>query len=543
MGFLSHVSTVVSSRRANASPGFEQDSVTGWAYPSSWAVALAESGIVVTPELSMTLSAYSAGVRMKSGDLSTLPPKAYRVLDDGGKEPVRFSANGLGAGGIGDLAYKLRWQPNLYQTSAECFSGLFASYIMRNVCYAEIIDGPSGFLEQLLPRHPDRVVTERLPSGRLRFTVVECSGPNRVLTQDEMFTVRDLSFDGVHPVSQVRYAANAIGTTLAAERAAGKFFKSGMTAAMLATYPGDKEDEDEAKLHASISRFAAGVENSFGLALVPDDVKITNLAIEPEKAQMMLAREWGVKEIARLLNIPGSKLGVPGTNSYASAIQVAVDYVIGSLRPIAVAFEQAIQRDLILAKGVYVVEFLLDALMRGDPDARAVYYEKAIRNRWMRPSEVRLRENLNPDPDLDRLSEKDFRPGTSGSTSDAGRTDKSASGPGGRVLLHAFLAVHDNAMQCLRRERAAVEKLAKRHADDPAAWKAGLREFYGEHANFVARVMRLPRTVARGFAAEHGSVFESAGIVALETETAAAAWEREEADALASLAIDFDKAA
>jgi phage portal protein BeeE len=72
-----------------------------------------------------------------------------------------------------------------------------------------------------------------------------------------------------------------------------------MTAAKVATYKGARWTTRTNALHASITRYAAGVENSFGLMLVPDDVTITNLGVEPEKAQMMLAREWGVREVAR----------------------------------------------------------------------------------------------------------------------------------------------------------------------------------------------------------------------------------------------------
>jgi hypothetical protein len=347
-----------------------------------------------------------------------------------------------------------------------------------------------------------------------------------------MFVVRDLSIGGEAGLSRTQYGTQSIGTTLAAEKAAGKFFRNGMTAALLASYTGDLDEEDEAALHGSISRFAAGVENTFGLMLAPDNVQVKNLAIEPEKAQMMLAREWGVKEIARWFRMPPSKLGVTGTVAYASQVQSALDYVIGCLRPTAVTFEQAIQRDLILNKGTYFAEFLLDALMRGDPAARSAYFEKAIQNRWMRPSEVRLIEGFNPDPALDELSANDHRAGSSGSSTPAPPTARS-----GRVLLNGFLAMHDNAVRCVKRERVAVEKLARKHASDVEGWQAALREFYSEHAGFVAQTMRIPMTIARGYAAQHGSAFEARGVAIIDGE-AGQAWEREEADELAALAVD-----
>ena len=503
--------------------------------PDPWVSSLSAAGVNVTPELSMTLSAMYAGVTIIGRDLATLPAQVFRHRDDGGKDRVSpyFGAGIDSSNGIRSLAYMLRWQPNIVQTATEFVLSMVAQYLLRGRAYAEIVSGPTGFLEQLLPRHPDRVTPERLPSGRLRYRLSE-AGPPRYLTQDEMFTVRDLSLDGgLTSVSRIQYGAQSIGSALATQAAAGKFFKSGMTAAKIATYQGEMDPTDEAKLHASISRFAAGVDNSFGLALIPDHVTITNLGVEPEKAQMMAAQEWGVREVARLLGLPGHKLGIRDSVGYNSQVQSALEYVISCLRPIAVTFEQAIQRDLVLAKDAYFVEFQLAALLRGDFEAQANYLEKFIRSRIMRPSEARGILNMNPDPELDQLSARDFQPGQSGSR----RTEESdAPRRSARAEMKGLLAVHDHAVRCVRRERVAVEKLAKKHAADVSGWQSSLREFYADHAAFVAQTMRVSIEVARGYAAQHGSAFETRGAVIIDGE-AGEQWERAEADELAVLAL------
>ncbi len=507
--------------------------------PDQWLAAVAGSGMRVTPELAMTLSAMRCGVLTIAYDLATLPCQTYKYRSDGGKDRIRGSSAEWAAGGIGDLAYMLQWAPNNYQTATEYGAGQVLQFLMRGKAYAEIVDGAKGFLSELLPRHPDRVFPERLPSGNLRYRLVEGYGrPDRYVTQQEMHVVRDIASDPLDSPSTIAYASDGIGTSLAAERAAGKFFQSGMTAAMLASYAGVKDEEDEDALHKSISRFAGGVENTFGLMLVPDDIKITNLAVEPEKAQMMLAREWTVFEVARWLRISPRKLMVRGAASggYASAYQDAIDHVVNCIRPLAHVFEQAIQRDLILAKDTYFVKFNLQELLRGDPAQMGEYIEKLVRNRAMRPSEIRtILLDLNPDEALDKLSEQDNQPGKSASGGTP--ANQPAQPPtNARAQLKATLAVHDNAVRCLRRERVAVEKLGRKHASDVDGWKAGLREFYADHAVFVAQTMRLSLTIARGYAAQHGSRFEAAGLVLVDGE-AGPAWEAYEADELAALSL------
>lgn len=533
MRFLQRISSVTSPARMQAGTiqDYNQAFFSGEPLPDLWLASLAASGQQVSPDLAMTLSAFYCGVTTIAYDIATLPLRAFKVRPDGGADLVTGGINSHAAG-IGSLIYKLQWQPNTVQTAAEFFASVIAQLKMRNRAYAEIVPGPSGFLEQLLPRHPDRVTPERLPSGRIRYKLTEAGGGSRYVTQDEMFVIRDISMDGgLNPMLTVAYGANAIGTGLAAERAAGRFFKTGMTAAMLATYTGEMDDEAEADLHKSISRYAAGVENSFGLMLVPDDVKVSNLAVEPQKAQMMEAREWTIYEVARDLRISPRKLMARGkTDSYASAYQDAIDHVVNCLRPITVLIQQSILRDLVLAKDTYRFIFHLGELLKGDPAQMGDFIQKLIASRAMTPSEVRMTFlDMNPDEHLDRLSESDNVGG-------APKTTPPAKQNANATPLRAMLAVHDNAVRCLRRERAAVEKLAKKHASDVPAWQAALREFYGEHETFVAQTMRLHPTVARGYAAQHGTEIETHGVAIFDGERGAS-WERYEADALAELAM------
>ena len=539
MGFLQRLSSVSAQGRMQASHGVDLNRafLQGAYLPGEWTSSLSAAGVQVTPELALTLSAMYSGVTMIGRDLATLPLQTFKVRQDGGKDRVRGTA-AAGGLGIAGLAYLLRWAPNAVQTATEFWVSMVVQWLLRSRAYAEIVPGRGG-VGQLLTRHPDRVTPERLPSGRLRYRLIEADGTPRFLTQDEMFVIRDLSLDGgLTTLSRVQYGAQALGSAIATQRAAGKFFKSGMTAATVATYTGDMDPDQEDTLHKSISRYAAGVENSFGLMLIPDDVTISNLGVEPEKAQMMQAQEWGVREVARQLNIPGHKLGIQDKQPRANHVQGALEYVIGTLRPIAVAFEQAIQRDLILAKDTYLTEFRLEALLRGDFESQANFLEKLVKSRLMRPSEGRLILNMNPDSELDRLSEGDFRPGTSSGGGSSQARDGGAEAHQGplemnRQAITGIWAVRDKAVRCLQRERRQVAQLATKHANDPDGWKAVLREFYADHAGFIAQTMRMPIGAARTYAAQHGSEVEANGVGVLGGE----AWQRYEADELAGLSL------
>ena len=74
-----------------------------------------------------------------------------------------------------------------------------------------------------------------------------------------------------------------------------------------------------------------------------------------------------------------------------------------SLRPICKRLEKQLELKLFTDKerGRFHVKFDLNGLMRGDAQARAVFYEKGINAGWMTPNEAREFEGMKKLPGLD----------------------------------------------------------------------------------------------------------------------------------------------
>ena len=531
MGFLSRLSTTVvpPPMRGLTAQEYSNAFWSGDPVPSLFPGLIPDS---VSPELALTLTYVYCAVSTITDDFGTATCQMFEDTGNDGRARVKYSAPG-----IGTLARMLRWQPNRWQTAKAFWSTMGWQYLLRPAAYAEIIytPGTGSFVDQLVPRHPDRVRQEVLPSGEPRYRIYEPSGGYRVLTQDEMFVVRNTSTDGLNALSRIDYGSQAILSGLGLQDFTRNYFKKGATAALLATYAGDKEDEDEEALHASITRYMGG-GNAGGVLLVPDDIKVSSLGVDPEKSELLGLKNLSGRDVARLFKMPPSWLGIEGQGGgYNSQVQDATNYVNRCQVPMAVEFEQAVQRDLILAVDRFFVKFNLDYLLRADLLARAQAYEILIRSRVIRPSEARVREDLSPDPQLDKLSEGDFRPGSSTTPAAPPRSSDA------RGRLRATLGMYDDAVRCVRRERAAVEKLAKRFAHDVQAWQDGLKEFYAEHAGFVARTMRISVETARMYSAQHGAIFETKGVVPIAGDNGEH-WEREESEELCVLALEGDLA-
>jgi HK97 family phage portal protein len=506
------------SRGASAGEDFWYDS-------SGWVQSLTQAGVGMSPELALTLSHVYCAVDTISADFGTSPCQMFSDDGDDGRSRVKFSDPG-----IGSLAYRLRWQPNIWQSAKAFWSTLAWQYLLRPAAYAEILykPGTDTIINQLVPRHPDRVRELRLPNGRLTFKLTEADGSTRYVTQEEMFVVRNTSTDGLNAISRTEYGGQAIGTGLKLQQYTKTYFQKGATASLLATYKGDSmEEEEERSLHGSITRYIGGAENAGGVLLVPEDIDVKSLGVDPEKAQLLGLKNLSGRDIARLFKMPPGWLAIEGTSTYNSQLQDAQNYVNRCQMPLVVEFEQAIYIHLIVSRD-YFAKFNMDYLLRASFKERMEGYEIGIRSRVLRPSEARVREDMNPDDELDALSAQDHR---SGHQRDG--VNNAPKDAGGRPSVRATLVMHDNAQRVLRREREAVSKLAKKHADSAEGWAEGLRDFYEDHAGFVADTMRLPRPVARSYAAQHGALLESHGIVVMDDQ-----WQRLEAEELTALAMD-----
>ncbi len=87
--------------------------------------------------------------------------------------------------------------------------------------------------------------------------------------------------------------------------------------------------------------------------------------------------------------------------TYANVTEQNRSLAIHSLRPWIIRLEKAISNDIDLCGGNTYVAFNLDGLLRAAPEQRAESYSKALDpvTGWMRRDEIRVLEDLPPEPE------------------------------------------------------------------------------------------------------------------------------------------------
>jgi HK97 family phage portal protein len=458
------------------------------------------AGVSVTPETALQASAIWDGITMLARDVGSLPCQMFRWRADGGKE--RASQH--------PIADVLRYTPNRWQTAIDYWQTVMGHTLARGNHYSLIVPGARGYVDQLIPFHPDRVtpkieiVWQVLGNSPRQFPIPKFwyiykptdGGPDIVFSQDEVFHVRGYSIDGLIGVSLITYARESIGLTLATEQYGARFFGAGGKPPGALSHPSKLTTEAADRLKKRWEQTHSGLGNAHRVVVLEEGMSWINMGSTDKDAQFLETRQFQVEEAARWLNVPVSRLKRQGTQSYASAYMYELEYWQGSVRPWCVTLEQAIRRDLIDADRTYFSEFLMDAVLRGDPTSRSGVYSSAIQNGWMTRNEVRGKENLNPLPGLDTpLEPRNMA-------------------PAGTQQTRSLAIVGDQAARIVRKELGAIETATQRHGADAAAVHKELAGFYASHRGFVASVLHIDPIVAGSYCEGQRDVLETEGVSA-----------------------------
>ncbi len=535
MGVLSTVRALFSPagrQRLRADAVFYRDPRSGFALPGGWSDAFQDTGVTVTPEIAMSVSAIWAGVTFMARNMASMPLDLFirtKVNGHPGKEKDREHR----------LYPTLRWSPNRVQTAKEFQEMGMGHVLLRGNFISRIIERPGGI--DLLPMHPDRIRIETIPNGELRYVDVP-SGDKFLM--DEIHHVRGFSSDGKVGLSLVEVAARSIGSAVTQEKYAARFFSTGASASISISAPPEVFGDDETveTLHKSVKNYMSGLDNVGGVLIIPAGATIDTLGINPVEAALLPSREHVVREVARWLGLPTQVLADAGKEpTHASATAFAQQLVSEAFRPMAVRFEQAMMRDLLTPaeKRTHFVNFNMDHLLRGDMKARGEFYRVLLMVGAITPNEIRSKENMNAGPEeLDKFQ----KPLNMGFIDDPANPQAAAPAGGQNTALEMRFGVRATALATAAgdwiviKELDAIERLAKKNVADGKAWAEDVVKFYERHAVTVSERLRIPIQVAREYAAEQGTKLLATGIAQTET------WRRDVPPRLAALALrDYDE--
>lgn len=348
------------------------------------------SGISVSPDSAMQMSAVWACVRLISESIASLPLHVYRRVDVRTRERVS-----------GPLVHLLHSEPNRIMSSFTWRETMAAHVLLWGNGYSLIVRRANGEPTEFLPVASKHVKVLRTPGGFVAYDVTMPDGMRVRVPQTDMLHIPGLAFDGVVGVSPIRYAAQSIGLALAAEQYGAAFFGNGSTPSGYISLPGKINKEQAAVLRETWYATYGGVKNAHKTAVLFENGKFERISIPPEEAQFIETRKHQVADIARWYRVPPHMIGDLDKATFSNIEHQQLEFVTHTLRPWLVRFEQELNRKLFpssssgLPSDTYA-EFSVDGLLRGDVASRSDYYVKGRQWGWLSANDVRALENLGP---------------------------------------------------------------------------------------------------------------------------------------------------
>lgn len=358
---------------------------------------LTSSGVPVSEDSALTYSAVWAAVNLISSSIGFLPMIAYERKGEGRDRAQKHP-----------VAKLMHSRPNQYMDSLTFRETLQAHVLLWGNGYAEIERNGGGRPIALWPLLPNRV-NPKIVDGKLVYEVsgltngvdpVAGQGNTATLPADNVLHIKGLGFDGLKGYSVIRYMAENIGLGLASEKNASTFFSNDSSPSGLLTTDNALKAETKTKLEKNWEEKHKGLDRRYRIAVLHSGLKWQQIGISAKDSQLIESRKYGVQDVARWFNVPPHMLGDLSKSAFTNIEQQGQSYVTYTLGRWLKKWELETSYKLFATheQDKFFLEFLVDALLRGDNESRSKSYQMALGGPnnpgWMTKNEVRGRENL-----------------------------------------------------------------------------------------------------------------------------------------------------
>lgn len=383
--------------RGGVLPGAAPANAPGWLVDLFGGGRRTGAGVDVSEESALTFSAVYGCVRILAESAASLPLKVYRRAGARGKATARQH-----------WAWSLLHDAPNPEMTAVVWRELGMVHVLTwGNAYSRIEWAGDGSARAVWPIHPSRVTVKRSAGGSVFYEVRPDpatdppGGHPAILEPADVLHVPALGWNGLVGLSPVRLAREAVGLGQAAEAFGSGFFGNGARPGGVLSVNQALDPKARAKIAEAWEAAHQGVERAGRVAVLGLGASFTATTIPPEDAQFLETRRFQVSEVARIFRVPPHMLADLERATFSNIEHLGLEFVMHSLRPWLVRWEQEINRKLFGTSGTagLYAEHAVDGLLRGDQASRFNAYAVGRQWGWLSADDVRELENLAPLPD------------------------------------------------------------------------------------------------------------------------------------------------
>jgi len=339
--------------------------------PAPWFMKMfgheSSSGEKVTVESALGVPIVYSCVNILANSIAKLPLQTFKKTETGRERDSGHA-----------VARLLETRPNPYQSPFK-FKHLVETH--RNLwgnAYINIDwgwDGRPKALWLLNPAKTEPVVD--VDTNEVWFLTTLPNGSTTKIAYGDVINLTALTTDGLKGKTPIQVAREAIGSSQAAQKFKGKFYKNGASNSGLLKIPGMLNKDAKDVVRDEWEKANTGIDNAQRIAILDAGLEFQNISMPLKDAQFVEGMKYDKTEIATLYNIPLHMVNELDRSTHNNMEHQSLDFIVNTLSPIITQWEEEVNYQLFSLKEqeIYYSKFNLTSLLRGDSKSRAEYYK------------------------------------------------------------------------------------------------------------------------------------------------------------------------
>lgn len=357
-------------------------------------------GSHVTAKRAMRVTAFLACVKLLAETIASLPVQVFEQGDVPGTRQASADPRA-------DL---LSIAPNPDMTAFTFWQFIVVSMATWGNAFVFMEADEANGLTALWPIPPTNVEIRKRADGSTVYLVgsVGDEGGKVALLAAEVMHFKGVGLTADVGMSNIDQAREALGLSIAAEEYAGRMFTNDGRPGVLFEQTKTMTDEQFSSFRNRWQSSHEGVRNAHKFGLLPPGLSMVDTNFDPTNLQMIEARKFQVREMARLMRVPPHMIAdLDGSATFASVEQMSIDFLTYTIRPWIVNIAQTVRRGMFMSSQDRAVGRFIDhdtsVLLRTDSISQAKIDSVDRLTGIRTANEIREKRGLSPMPGGDVL--------------------------------------------------------------------------------------------------------------------------------------------
>lgn len=354
-------------------------------------VEYGSESVTITRDVAEKIGALNYGISLISETIASLPVYLYKRDKDGGRSRVDDYRNKL-----------LNLENSDYSTAYNMKRNLVSDYLYHGNGYLDIYRDNDYKIKSLIhiPYKDIQIrKSDRFNKREVTYTY-DYWGMSNIPSFGVVNLARNTKDGELEGQGVLKEGSLILGNSYGFESFTETTIKSGFNVKGVVEKDGILTKPAKESLMAMLKKFFSGSRNAGKVLVLDDGMKFKPISMSPADLELLQQKEFAIKDIARLLKIQPSLLGIAnGGMTYSNEKDNQLQFLKYTIEPLLTIIEQTFNKYLLTedekSRGFFF-EFNTQNMLRTSPADEIKMYVDAVKGTILTSDEARQRLNWEP---------------------------------------------------------------------------------------------------------------------------------------------------